>query len=252
MSSSRVRSVERGLDILIHVASAEAPASVADIATALSLPKSTAYHLVNVLAQRGFLEYQETTKAWTIGATAFAVGTRYAEQGALEKRARPLLARLTGDTRMTSHLAVLQGMEVTYLAKREAAGPGVRLVTDVGTRLPAHRTSVGRAILAFLDPADLQARFEGMDWDDDDGDVVSYDGLLDVLAQVRRRGYAVERGNTTPGITCVAAPLRFGPSVVASIGVAFVDAGSTDAQISQVGEAVKAVAREGDALRPLA
>lgn len=249
MSSSRVRSVERGLDILAHVAAANAPVTTAEIADALALPKSTAYHLVNVLAQRGFLVHLDGPKAWAIGSTAFAVGSRYVQQGSLEEEARPLLTRLTGELGMASHLAVLQGAEVLYLAKRERPGPGVKLVTEVGSRLPAQQTAVGRAALAHLPAEEVRARFEGLPWEGRDGDASSYGDLVDILSLVRARGYAVERGNTTEGITCAAAPLRIGTAVVGSLGVAFVDSGRSDAELASIGETVRAVAGEFGAPR---
>lgn len=68
---------------------------------------------------------------------------------------------LTQSTDETSHLAVLQGSDVIYLDKREPLKPGVRLVTEIGTRLPAHLTAVGRAILSRLDAEQISALYEG-------------------------------------------------------------------------------------------
>ncbi len=74
------------------------------------------------------------------------------------------MVALTKAADETSHLAVLQGTDVIYLDKREPLKPGVRLVTEVGTRLPAHLTAVGRAILARLDPEQLSALYAGYTW----------------------------------------------------------------------------------------
>ncbi len=130
-----------------------------EIASALDLPKSTTHHLLNVMRDRRFVSYWPDQRAWTLGVSAFEVGASYMRSGPLHREGQRHMVALTKAADETSHLAVLQGTDVIYLDKREPLKPGVRLVTEVGTRLPAHLTAVGRAILARLDPEQLSALY---------------------------------------------------------------------------------------------
>lgn len=101
-------------------------------------------------------------------------------------------------------LAVLDGVQVVYIAREDAARP-VRLVSDIGLRLPAHCCALGKALLASL-PDDavremLPKRLEPLT----KGSITQRDLLLAELAQIRRVGLACEREEVSAGLTCFAA-----------------------------------------------
>jgi DNA-binding IclR family transcriptional regulator len=107
----------------------------------------------------------------------------------------------------------------------EERGPGrPPLVTDVGVRLPAHLTASGRAILATLPAAQVRALYP------DPSAFVDRHGtgprtliaLRAVLSESRRRGYATEEGEVTPGLASVAAAvLDHNAHPVAGLAVTF-------------------------------
>lgn len=223
MSTSRIKSAERVLDVLDLLARRGTPMAATEIASALDLPKSTTHHLLNVMRDRRFVSYWPDQRAWTLGVSAFEVGASYMRSGPLHREGQRHMVALTQAADETSHLAVLQGTDVIYLDKREPLKPGVRLVTEVGTRLPAHLTAVGRAILARLDPEQLSALYAGYSWPTRTGEgPTSLDDLRALLHSDRELGYAVERDSTTNGITCIASPVvtRDGRPV-AALGLAY-------------------------------
>lgn len=221
------------------------PLSALEIAAALDLPKSTTHHLLNVMSDMNYVAYWPDRRVWSLGISALEIGAAYLRTGHLQHEGQRHLTTLTARTGQTSHLAVLQGTDVLYLDKREPHGSGIRLVTDVGTRLPAHLTAVGRSILAHLDYGELRARFAEYAWPQrTDVKVGSLDQLAAVLEEVRGAGYAVEAGATTSGIECVAAPVLTGDgSAVAAIGVATV-VGTRTQPLDQLSAEVRAAARE--------
>ncbi|MGW0043196.1 IclR family transcriptional regulator [Rhodococcus sp. NPDC003348] len=246
MSSSRVKSAERVLDVLDLLARRGAPMAATEIAAELDLPKSTTHHLLNVMRDRRFVSYWPDQRAWTLGVSAFEVGASYMRSGPLHREGQRYLVALTQAVDETSHLAVLQGTDSIYLDKREPLKPGVRLVTEIGTRLPAHLTAVGRAVLARLDPEQLSALYDGYSWPTRTGaGPTSLTELRTVLRADRERGYSVERDSTTSGVTCVAGPVvTFEGRPVAALGVAYLTGSRTEAEAEQIAERVVATAAD--------
>jgi DNA-binding IclR family transcriptional regulator len=109
----------------------------------------------------------------------------------------------------SAHLAVLHGRDVLYVVE-ERAPRRPSLVTDVGVRLPAHLTASGRAILAALPAAQVRALYPSAEVfvDRHGTGPRTPSALRRLLAETRRRGYALEDGEVTPGLASVAAVVR--------------------------------------------
>jgi DNA-binding IclR family transcriptional regulator len=180
------------------------PLPAARIAADLDLPRSTVYHLLDVLRARGFVVHLPEERRYGLGVAAFEVGSAYTHQAPLARLARPLVARLVDATGHGGHLAVLHGREVLYVVEERAPGRPP-LVTDVGVRLPAQLTASGRALLAGLPAPQVRALFP-----DRSAFVLRHDvgpassaALRRLLVEVRARGYAVEDGEVTSGLASV-------------------------------------------------
>ena len=113
------------------------------------------------------------------------------------------VAQLEAGSEETVQFAVLDGLEMTYLARHDGRQP-VRLTSGIGRRLPASCTATGKAALASLDDAELARRFAG---------VTSLptlsarshrnvEELMADLREVRRRGYAIDDEETMEGVVC--------------------------------------------------
>jgi DNA-binding IclR family transcriptional regulator len=120
-----------------------------------------------------------------------------------------LVADLAQKTPVVGHLGVLDGSDVLYLLEQRPAR-SLKLVTDVGVRLPAHLTASGRAMLAHLDQKQLSASFRGRELATRTNlgpkNLVE---LKKLLASEREQGFALEVDEVTMGY--------------ASVGVAIVD-----------------------------
>ncbi|MGX6447247.1 IclR family transcriptional regulator [Patulibacter sp. S7RM1-6] len=222
-NSSRVKSAERTMHVLSLLARHDGPLTTLEISSGVGMPKSTTHHLLNVMLEHGFVQYWRDQRVWTLGVAALEIGASYTRNGPLAREGRRFLQRLTERTGVTSHVAILQGTDVVYVDKREPQANGVRLVTEIGTRLPAHLTAVGRAILGALDGDEVDRTYEEYAWPLRTGaGPASLEELHPVLDRVRRDGVAEEVGTTTDGVACVAAPLRtMHGHVAGALGVAF-------------------------------
>ncbi|HET7193519.1 MAG TPA: helix-turn-helix domain-containing protein, partial [Nocardioides sp.] len=155
---SQVPAATRALRVLRFLASQPDPVPLDRIMRACDLPRSTAYHLLSVMADEGFVIHLVEDKRYSLGVAAFEVGSGYSRQEPLQRIARRLLAGLVDATGHSAHLAVLHGRDVLYVVEERAPGRPP-LVTDVGVRLPAHLTASGRAILAALPPPQVRALY---------------------------------------------------------------------------------------------
>ena len=187
------------LDVLAESAG-EAPGP-SELARRLGLPKSSIANICNALAEIGLVR--------RIG-TGFALGRKLAELGGaylasidqVQEFYEACRTLVTGSEE-TVQLAVLDDLEMTYLARHDGRQP-VRLTSQIGRRLPATVTATGKAALASLPDAELDRRLA------DVGDLPAFtvNSLRTVadlradLEVVRGRGYAMDDEETVEGVVC--------------------------------------------------
>jgi IclR family transcriptional regulator, blcABC operon repressor len=187
------------LDLLAENAGEAAGPS--ELARRLGLPKSSIANICNALADIGLVR--------RIG-TGFALGRKLAELGGAYLASVDQVQEFyeacqllpTGSVE-TVQLAILDGLEMTYLARHDGRQP-VRLTSQIGRRLPATVTATGKAALASLDEDELERRLAGI------GElptltpksIASVDALRSELAAVRHRGYAMDDEETVEGVVC--------------------------------------------------
>lgn len=202
----QVPAATRALRVLRFLASQADPVTLQAIATAVGIPRSTAYHLLGVMVEEGFVVHLADEHRYGLGVAAFEVGSGYARQEPLQRLARRPLAELVDAVGQSAHLAVLHGRDVLYVLEERAPGRPP-LVSDVGVRLPAHLTASGRAILAALPAAQVRALYPDRTAFVDRHGVgpSSPSALRALLVETRQRGYAMEDGEVTPGFSSVAA-----------------------------------------------
>lgn len=240
----QVPAATRALRVLRYLASQPDPVPLDRIAQEIGLPRSTAYHLVNAMIEEGFVAHLPEDRCFGLGVAAYEVGTGYARQAPLQRIARRPLAALVDQVGQSAHLAVPHGRDVLYVLEERAPGRPP-LVTDVGVRLPAHLTASGRAMLASLPASQVRALFP-----DRDAFVqrqglgpTSLSALRAMLADTRRRGYAFEDGEVTPGFQSVAAAvLDHNQLPVAAVAVTYAGDGASDAATEDLVAAVKRTA----------
>lgn len=220
---SQVPAATRALRVLRFLAGQPDPVPLDRIMRACELPRSTTYHLLHAMMAEGFVVHLADEHRFGLGPAAFEVGSGYARQEPLQRIARRPLADLVDRVGQSAHLAILHGREVLYVIE-ERAPRRPPLVSAVGVRLPAHLTASGRAILARLPASQVRALYPGpAEFVDRHGHGPRTPGeLRSVLVDTRRRGYAVEHGEVTPGLASVAvAVLDHNEHPLAAVAVTF-------------------------------
>lgn len=225
--ASKVPAAENTLRVLKLLSSKRGPLAASTIATTLGLPRSSVYHLLGVMEQSGFVMHLPEEQRYGLGIEAFELSSAYSRQEPLSRLGRPLLESLVDRIGESAHLAVLHGRDVLYIVE-ERAKHRPSLVTDVGVRLPSHLTATGRAILASLPKSQVRALYPNAAAFSARTEVPhpigKYSSLSAHLDEVRKRGYATEHGEITPGFGSVAAAVmdhRDWP--VAAVAVTFME-----------------------------
>ncbi|MET9081248.1 IclR family transcriptional regulator [Streptomyces sp. NPDC004237] len=211
------------------------------------LPRSTAHRILDQLVRLHWLHHTES--GYILGARALGLGGREIGHGALRAAAAPQLLELAVRTRMVVHLAVLDGAEIYYLDKIGGRA-AVDVPSQVGGREVAHCTSLGKAMLAWLAPEEVHARYAQVMERRTAHSIDRVDVLHGELAAIRRRnGLALDRGECFPSIACLGLAIRGPEGPVGAISVV----GDAQAAVERVAplvlNAVRSVSEEYFATR---
>jgi DNA-binding IclR family transcriptional regulator len=205
--NGKIQSVARALTLLEQLAGRGGRASLADLARDLELSRSTVHGLLATMRHHGFVA-QDATGQYVLGIKLFELGTVAVSRLDLRAIAGPVLQRLVDEIQETVHLVIGDNLEVVYIDKRESP-QSMRIVSQVGHRLPAYCTGVGKVLLAFKPPEDLDRLLAGATLRPQTGNTITDKELLKThLAQIRNRGYALDNEEIIEGLRCIAAPIR--------------------------------------------
>ena len=220
-----VRSFERGLAV-IRCFDADHPArTLSEVAQTCDLTRAAARRLLLTLADLGYVH--QDGRLFRLTPRVLELGYSYLAGYTLPQIAEPHLEQLVAQVRESSSLCVLDGEDIVYVARV----PTRRIMTasiTVGTRFPAHVTSVGRVILARLPEEEVEVRLARAELKPLTArTITSPDALRAELRRVRRQGYAIVDQELEEGLRSVAAPVRQPDGeVVAGVNIA-VHAGRT-------------------------
>lgn len=158
MSSSST--LTKGLDMLRLMGRYPHGAPAAVFAKESGLPFSTAYRLLNTLAETGFAEFDPASKQYRIGLRVFELSQKISVARGYDGAVIPVLKELSRVTNESCLFSVRDGSETVTV--HTVDGPEFRQTTDPGDRLPLHVSSMGKAILAALPPDDARAVVTGL------------------------------------------------------------------------------------------
>ncbi|MDQ0765345.1 IclR family transcriptional regulator domain-containing protein [Streptomyces canus] len=220
-----VRSLERGLAVIRAFDADRPELTLSEVARACGLTRAAARRFLLTLADLGYV--RADGRAYRLTPRVLELGYSYLSSFSLAQIAVPHLEQLVENTRESSSLCVLDGDDTVYVARVPARRIMTAAIT-VGTRFPAHVTSVGRVILAHLPQEEIEARLAHVELTPLTArTIVSADLLRAELDRVRRQGYAVVDQELEEGLRSIAAPVRDrGGEVVAAVNIP-VQAGRT-------------------------
>ena len=210
------QSLERGLAILACYTPERPVLGIAELAEQLGTTRSTTHRYVSTLVSLGYLE-QDASRKYRLALGAIDLGAALNATG-LCKHARPELEVLARRTCYSAEIAVLDGLEILIVSRVLA---GTRRAVEGTLRLPAHCTSMGKVLLAYL-PSEQQAKLiSEMELVGHGPRTITSKAALDAqLEEVRNEGFAIDDEELMEGTRAIAAPVRDeSGDVIAAVGL---------------------------------
>ena len=186
--------------------------TLSELSTRTGLPRSSTHRLLTQLAEHGWVS--KRGKAYALGRTPLEWGALARNHDRLHRAANPVLHDLHSATGLVVHLAVLDGGDIRYVDK--VGRSPLPLPSRIGARMAAHRTALGKALLAHT-RLDTARSLTGCT----PGGGARIENLLPrtEIARIRERHIAHEREESVPGVACVAAPIGNGRTCVGALSV---------------------------------
>jgi DNA-binding IclR family transcriptional regulator len=203
VNGTRVQSVQRAAALLRAISDAPEPQTAPDLAERCGLNRSTAWRILATLEEEGLVDRDAATNRYSIGHAVARLSVAGTES--LPRLARPHLEELSRRTGETVSLALPRRLQLVYVDQVQA--PHVMAADWLGRAVPLHATSTGKALLAWLPSDELAAALTPPLERFTDNTITDLPKLRSELARVRKRGYAVSRGELETALWGASAPV---------------------------------------------
>jgi DNA-binding IclR family transcriptional regulator len=238
--------VQRAVRLIRHVAEGNRVLNMSETAKLLKINRTTLLRLLHTLEIEGFVERRPDGAGFQVGLSFLELGARALFSQDLVQVALPVLTRLADVLQLSAHLGVLDGTDVLYLVRRT---PNTPLASNirVGSRLPAHATTMGRMLLAFMPQLEIDKRYAGKKLERfSEHTATTLSALHARAAQDRSAGIAWSDAHFESGISSAAVPVfDFAGSPLGSINVSGpVGAFAEDGRRAIIGKELRAAGLE--------
>ncbi len=245
-----IESVDNALRLLVMVAEHQ-HVRVSEASAELGTAVSTAHRLLAMLAHHDFVVQDPESKVYRAGPVLLRIGLKAVKNLDIRTLIHPFAEGLRDEAGETVHVAVLQGAEMLFVDCAESP-QALRVVSRVGTKMWAHCTSVGKAWLACESDDFLRGLYPSQKLPALTArSITSRSALLTELAEVRRRGYAHNEGESEVGVGSVSSAVRDDQGrPVASISVSLPLVRMAEDRWDGLAESVQRVCRSVESLLP--
>lgn len=233
-----VKSVFRAIKILELLGENREELTVTEISKELKYPKSTTHGILYTLEKENIITKDQYNR-YHLGLKLFELGSMAQTDLEIRRVASPFLKKLNAELDETVHLTVLEGNEVLYVDCLESS-KRLRTYSVIGVKAPLYCTSVGKAILAFLDDEDQDRILNTITLEKfTENTITDKSFFKDELRTIAQRGYALDNMEHEEGLRCVGAPIRnHAGKVFAAISVSGPSQRITLGNVSEIGKVV--------------
>ena len=234
-----VPALQRGLQLLAEFSRNERELTGAELSRRLGLPRASVFRILQTLEQMGYVERVGESAHYKLGMAVLRLGFEFLASMELTELGRPVIDDLSAATGLAAHLVVRDGREVVFVAK-SAGRSFIFNSIQVGARLPAHATVLGRVLLSGLSMDELAALYRGVALtpytEQTPTTLAELKALIDEDA---RRGYGVSQGGFESAISTIAAPVydhhhKVSAAVSVTVPAQQVDPQQLDELVAQV------------------
>lgn len=202
-----VPALARGLQLLMQFNRDERELTGAELSRRLQLPRASVFRMLHTLEQGGFVERADDGVSYKLGLSVLRLGFELLSSMELSEHGRSIIEELRDRSGYSSHIVVRDSRQVVFIAKAAGAHAIFHSI-QIGARLPAHATVLGRLLLSDLDMPALKKLYPEPELarhtDATPTTLVQLKALID---RDRAAGYGVSMGGFETGISTVAAPV---------------------------------------------
>ena len=249
------RTAGRALDVLmLLVERGQHGLTARELSDRLSAPRTSVADLLKVLQHRGFVAPTVDGHGWRLDFRVAQLGNAYLHEFSVREIGRTAMRELSRRTGLTTQMAVLDHGDIVYIERQDASRrvSEPHVISDIGSRLPAYCTSLGKAMLAFLPDDEIDHLYgtPGVLVSRTKNTITTVARLKSELSTIRRRGFAVDLEETTEGVVCVGSPILGADGrPEAAISVAGLRAGLPASEIENLGRTVARTAGQVSSAR---
>lgn len=200
----RVQSLVRAFRILDKLSTANAM-PLSELAGLVDLPKSTVHRLLTTMEALEYVQFDRDNNRWSVGVSAFRVGSAFAQTSDFEKVGRGIIRSLVLEVNHSASLCVPRSIGIFYLHQVQARG-GWPTAARQGASLPMYSTAAGKCVMACWTEKEFGAYFDTRELVQRTRRTIgNRDALRRELAAILERGYAIDDEEQADGTRCIAA-----------------------------------------------
>lgn len=197
----------RAISVLEALVAADRPASLAELTDSSRLPKPTLYRMLGMLESAKLVVREPAARRYAPGPRLATLGRNVMLNGSVRAERHAILARLVEAIGETCNFTMLDGAEVIYVDRVEAAWP-LRMSLAAGSHVPLHCTASGKLLLAMLPKAPRERIAEQLSLTRYTDTTITDRRRLDAeLARIRAARYSTDNEEYHAGLVCLAVPV---------------------------------------------
>lgn len=202
---------ENVVEVLRLLMRSEGEVSVSEVARHLEMNRSTASRLMASLRKQGLLLQDSRSAKYQLGVLAIQLGAFAQQSFNYFDWVHTALPELAEQAKQTACIGMLDGNDLIIAASSRYRENALNLAFDVGARIPAQISSLGKVLLARKSTEEVTQVL---------GDRLPQSGFMEKLETVRHQGYATSRNELSKGVVSYAVSLTGDPRLELAVGIA--------------------------------
>lgn len=233
-------SVEKIIKVIEYLSDSKEWVSLRTMARDLTLSAASTFRILDSLKQMGYVHQEPDSSKYKLGMKIAGVSSKVLANNSLNQIAHPFLQKLTNLSNETAHLAALDGFEIVYIDKVDTP-QAMSMRSRIGQHARLNSTSMGKAILANLPPAEYEAYLQKLEFlPFTPNTIVDRNQFDREINWIRDVGYSVDNEENEIGIRCIGAPIfTFTGKVIGAISISGWIITMTNSRISDLVPVIK-------------
>jgi len=195
---------------------------ITELSQRVMMSKSTVYRFLQTMKSLGYVSQEGESEKYALTLKLFELGAKALQNVDLIRSADIQMRELSRLTKETIHLGALEEDSIVYIHKIDSMY-NLRMYSRIGRRNPLHSTAIGKVLLAWREPAEVQEILQHVEFTRSTArTLASAEELLPVLEKVKSQGFGEDNEEQEEGLRCIAVPVfdRFGV-VIAGLSMSF-------------------------------